>query len=188
MQTSVLQWGNWGSEMSLSRLAQGHTTSRSQAGSSSRPRLCAARLPLPAAPQMESSSLGDGATGTAVHRQLGRALRYSGGLTLSIACPPPPPLPPSWQRKHPEGLQGVQRTTRREGLQGLQKRCILWDTGKSSRATGSWGRGCAGWGRWPNAASSAAAAQQRSGGMIRQGHRATSTVRGEWAGASFRDP
>lgn len=111
MQTSVLQWGNWGSEMSLSRLAQGHTTSRSQAGSSSRPRLCAARLPLPAAPQMESSSLGDGATGTAVHRQLGRALRYSGGLTLSIACPPPrlSPLPDreSTQRvsKECRGLQ-----------------------------------------------------------------------------------
>lgn len=102
MQTSVLQWGNWGSEMSLSRLAQGHTTSRSQAGSSSRPRLCAARLPLPAAPQMESSSLGDGATGTAVHRQLGRALRYSGGLTLSIACPPPA-SPPFLTEKAPRG-------------------------------------------------------------------------------------
>ena len=53
MLTSVLQWGNWGSEMSLSRLAQGHATSRSQAGRISRRRLHAPRPPLPAAPPDE---------------------------------------------------------------------------------------------------------------------------------------
>lgn len=75
--------------MSLSRLAQGHATSRSLAGSNSRPRLCAPRPPLAAAPQMKSSSLERGSRGAGGPPPPGaRTLRCNSGLSLCIACCP----------------------------------------------------------------------------------------------------
>lgn len=75
--------------MSLSRLAQGHATSRSLAGSNSRPRLRAPRPPLAAAPQMKSSSLERGSRGAGGPPPPGaRTLRCNSGLSLCIACCP----------------------------------------------------------------------------------------------------
>lgn len=114
--------------MSLSRLAQGHATNRSQAGSSSRPRLRAARLPLPAAPQMESSSLGDGATGTAVHRQLGRALRLQRRADPLHRLPHPPASPPFLTEKAPRGSPRECRGLQEERVSKDYRRDVFCET------------------------------------------------------------
>ena len=128
-------------------------------------------------PQMKSSSPGrNGAKVTAVHRHLGpySALQqWAVPLHHLLPSPLSLPLSPSWQRKKPEGLQGMQ----------LQKRCILWDTGKSSRETDSReGGAVCRLGRWPNAASSAAVAQQ----WREWGNDQTAGQRTAWASTAQR--
>ena len=141
MLTSVLQWGNWGSEMSLSRLAQGHATSRSQAGRSSWRRLHAPRPPLPAAPPdeeqqpWEKRSQGDGSPPPP------RAVLCA----AAVGCPSPSPTP--------SPLSLLSPLLDRERSQRVSKECnyrrdVFCET--PGRAAGKMTAGragrCAGWG------------------------------------------